>query len=1339
LSTATSSSDPGPPKNRGRWAKISAAIAASLAVLMLLMITAVATLLHSVRFYNYLLALAQKKASDALGTQVELQNFAIHPSNLSLDLYGVTVHGADPYFNPPLLLVQHVEVGVRVVSIWSRKWYLDNFQVDHPVARIFINADGVSNIPKPKSSGGVHTNIFELGIRHALLNSGEGYYNDRKIALEADLHDVDFRSSFDSPIQKYSGALSYRDGHLRTDTFSPISHGLDAQFEATPDTFRLTHAKLTSGSSRFVIAATLKDYSHPNIQAQYDAVLDGSDIRHILRNPSVPTGVIRTKGSVNYRYDPKGSVLNTVVLEGDLSSRQLNVQAAKLRAQVNDLVAHYSLANGDAQVRKVRARLLGGEVTGTLDIRDITGASQSRLSASLRGISLRELKRMAPTSPAMRDLAVSGVLNANANAAWVKSFNNLVAHTDATIHANVSSSANPKALPNVVPVEGVMHGTYSAATEQLALAQSYLRTPQTTLTMNGAINGTGGNRSGLAIQLKSNDLRELETVADLVRKPQTGEPIQPLGLAGTASFEGIVRGSANAPHFTGKLVASNLQVMGTKWRVLQTNVEVSPSLVSLQHADLEPASQGRITFNASSRLTQWSLTKESPIQVEFHASQIDVADLEKIAGSQIPVVGMLAVNISAHGTVLNPMGQGNISLSHAKVYDEPIQSANVIFIGADQQVQGKLAVRVASGTVQGVVSIRPEQKSYVAQLTANGIHLDQLQALKTHNVDANGVLNVHGSGQGTLDNPQFNATLQIPQLEIQQQAIKGITLQMEVANHVATANLNSSFADNAIKAAAKVNLTGDYFVETSMDTQAVELQPLLAMYAPSEAAGASGETEVHATLRGPLKNRKLLEAHATLPILKLNYGSAIQLAAASPIHIDYKNGVIDLQRAAIRGTDTDLQIQGAMPIAGHAPVSLLLLGTVYLLLAQLFSPDIRSSGELRFNINSYGARADPNIEGQVEIVNANFANGNLPVGLQHGNGVLTLTKDRLNIQAFKATVGGGTLTAQGGVAYRPSIQFDLGAAAKGIRMLYPQGVREEVDADLRLSGTGDNALLGGRVRIQNLSFTPDFDLMSFMGQLSGGVTPPPSQGFSQNLQLNLALSSINNLNLVSRALSVDGTANLQVRGTAAEPVILGRINLNDGDLIFNGNRFTLGGGTVEFINPAETQPVVNLALNTTIQQYNIHLRFNGPVDQLRTNYASDPALPAADIINLLAFGQTTEASAANPTPGNQAAMSTVASQVSSQITSRVAKVAGISQLSINPVLAGGSTQGPAGAIVTIQQRVTGNLFVTFSTNVTSTQSQVIMGQYRLSPRVSLSATRDQNGGFGFDTTFKKSW
>jgi hypothetical protein len=43
------------------------------------------------------------------------------------------------------------------------------------------------------------------------------------------------------------------------------------------------------------------------------------------------------------------------------------------------------------------------------------------------------------------------------------------------------------------------------------------------------------------------------------------------------------------------------------------------------------------------------------------------------------------------------------------------------------------------------------------------------------------------------------------------------------------------------------------------------------------------------------------------------------------------------------------------------------------------------------------------------------------------------------------------------------------------------------------------------------------------------------------------------------------------------------------------------------------------------ERFNIAMRFQGPVDQLCTNYTSDPALAPADIIHLLVFGKTEEA------------------------------------------------------------------------------------------------------------------
>jgi len=88
-----------------------------------------------------------------------------------------------------------------------------------------------------------------------------------------------------------------------------------------------------------------------------------------------------------------------------------------------------------------------------------------------------------------------------------------------------------------------------------------------------------------------------------------------------------------------------------------------------------------------------------------------------------------------------------------------------------------------------------------------------------------------------------------------------------------------------------------------------------------------------------------------------------------------------------------------------------------------------------------------------------------------------------------------------------------------------------------------------------------------------------------------------------------------------------------------------------------------------------------------------------------------------------------------QVTSRVAKVAGISQLSINPVLANSGSQN-AGANITIQQRVTGNLFITFTDN-TAQGTQTVEGQYKVTPHVSISGTRKPNGGFAADVLIKK--
>jgi translocation and assembly module TamB len=1286
-------------------------IAVTIVFPILLGAVVLALLVNSSQGHAYLINAIQNKAGETLGVAVRLQNFNLHLTTLSVDLYGLTIDGAGPHSNPPLLQVQHAEAGVRVVSVFGRDWYFDSIRLDNPVAQIFVDKNGISNLPTFKSdNSSSNTTVFDLGIRHAVLANGAVFYNNQPSAIALDLHDVRFDAKFDKTLQKYSGTLAYSDGRLNYSGTQAPPHALSVQFDATSNTLHLSAAKIQSGNTNLVLNATVNHYAAPIVQAQYSAVVDGEQLAGILHNPSIPAGLVSVSGSAQYQSMAGRTALQSLVVSGELASRDLVSKTSSIRAEISNIAAHYSLANGDATLHDFRASLLGGIVTAQGTMKNIGGDSRSKFDATLDGISLASAKRMMGSAASTGPVAIAGTLDATATA------------------PSAPSPAGP------VPIEGTLHATYTGKTQQLALDHSYFRTPQTNLDLNGTISKS----SSLAVQLRANDLREVESIADLFRTSAPGQPMQPLGLAGTASFTGVVRGTTTAPHLTGQLTAQNLELQGSSWKLVRANIDASPSSLSLQHAELDPAKQGRLTLNADAQLHKWSFSKSSPVQLQLNASQLDVSELAKLAGQQIPATGTLAADIKMHGSVLNPEGTGTLTLTNAAAYGEPISSAKITFNGNGDQAHANLSITAPAGAIEAKLTSSLNNKTYSAELTSSGIHLDKLQSLKA-SFNPTGIVSIKAKGQGSFDNPQLDAIIQIPSLVVQQQTISDIHLQANLANHLATAQLTSSAVNTAIKANAKVALTGDYLADATLDTQGIPLAPLLAVYAPDQAANITGQTELHATLHGPLKNKRQLEAHVTIPVLKVAYGDTVQLAAAAPIHIDYKDETINVQRSSIRGTDTDLQFQGTIPTAGNAPMSLLLLGSVDLHLAQLFNPDLRTSGQLKFNVNSYGAAHGADIAGTVDVVDAAFATPDLPVGLQHCNGTLSVTKDRINITQLKGNMGGGTLTAQGAVALRPSIQFDMGVVARDVRMLYPQGMRESINANIRLTGSPQAALLGGSVNLADLSFTPAFDLSNFIDQIAGGVEAPPSQGFTQNVALNLAVQSSNNVNLVSRTLSVGGSANLQVRGTVAEPVILGRANLTGGDIILNGNRFVLTGGTIQFVNPSVTQPVANLTLTTSIQQYNISLRFEGPVDQLRTQYSSDPSLPSADIIHLLAFGQTTEASAANATPTNQAAETLVANQVSSQVTSRISKVAGISQLSINPVLAGGSSQGPAGANITVQQRVTGNLFVTFSTNVQTTQGQTIQGQYQVSPRVAVSATRDPNGGFAVDTLIKKSW
>jgi len=1297
----------------------------------LLLVVATYVVLRSPGGHAYVLRTAQAKATQALGSQVQFRDYAFRWSGfgLSTELYDIVVHGAAPYPDPPVLQADSLRVQVTISSLWHRSWYVNDIQIEHPVVHVFTDSQGRTNLPSSSNQGRSSqskTDIFQLAIRHLLLEHGEVYYNDQKSNLAADVHELVFQARYGLLGKKYSGTLSYRNGHVQWQNANPLRHNLDARFSVTPEQFTLESALLTTEGSRLLLQASAQNYSQPRVHATYEAIVDSGELQRVLKNETLPAGRVQLSGVLDYQNKLNEPALAGINLRGKLYSPELRVRHNAKTLQVRDIGAEYALNHGDAKVAGIHAQLLGGSLAGTAAMRDLAGATKSSLTASLNSISVSAIQDLLGPSAKQKAIA-GGSINANAEANWGKTFDSLVAKAE----VQIAASLQPQQGGASTPVNGLIHAQYNAARELLAVQQSYLKSPQTTITLDGSVSKS----SALQVRLDSRELHELEELANAFGAPGA----TPLGLHGRMTLATTVNGSTRSPQIRGQLTAGSFRLRGTSWKVLRAQIAADPSSVHVDGGELLPASQGRISFQFGADLHQWAFTDANQFQAKLTASDLNADELAKAAGITTQVSGTLSGDVDAHGTQLAPAGQGKIKLSHASVANEPIRLATIGFQANGTTVNTQSQIDLAAGSIIANAQYEPKRQSYIVNVDTDGIKLDQLETVKARNLQMTGTLSVHASGRGTIKDPGLQATIEVPQLNVRNQAINNLKLTTDVANHVAKVDMGTDVLNAHADGHGTVQLSDDYPADIAFDTQVVALQPVVAMYAPSQAQNLTGQTEIHAKVRGPLKNKTQLEAHLVVPQLALNFRNTIQIAAASPIRADYAQGALTVQRSVIRGTGTDLTFQANMPAAKDESIKLLLQGSVDLELAQLLSPDITSSGQLRFDIDSTGKRDNPDIQGQVRIVNASFTQAGTPLGLRDGNGVLTLTRDRLNITEFKGQAGGGTLTARGGVVYRPNLQFDLAMKAEGVRVLYAQSIRTTLNSDLALTGQYDNASLRGQVNVEQLSFTSNFDLMDFASQFGGGeATPPPTGGFAENLSLEVAVQTAGGLNLSSRTLSLAGSADLHVRGSAAQPVLIGRINMTDGELIFSGNRYLVQGGTIDFRNPSRTEPVVEMAVTTTIQQYDIQMHFWGPADHPHINYSSDPALPPADVINLIAFGKTSEASAANPAPpGALGAQSLVASQVSSQVTNRVEKLAGISQLSVDPVL--GSSQQSPGARVAIQQHVTSKIFVTFATDVTSTQQQAIKIEYQLNRRASVSAVRDQNGGFSFQTSFRKQW
>src|SRR5262245_36497316 len=318
----------------------------------------------------------------------------------------------------------------------------------------------------------------------------------------------------------------------------------------------------------------------------------------------------------------------------------------------------------------------------------------------------------------------------------------------------------------------------------------------------------------------------------------------------------------------------------------------------------------------------------------------------------------------------------------------------------------------------------------------------------------------------------------------------------------------------------------------------------------------------------------------------------------------------------------------------------------------------------------------------------------------------------MRIDKIEGTAGGGTVTVegtallQGGTVQGMNVQID----GKNVRLRgYPEGMRTVVNAGLRLRGSLDSPLLEGNVEIESLALRSNFE--DFLAIMRDEKLRTPSSSPLGGLRLSWHVEGGKNITSQNQLADVEARVDLDWKGTVDEPSITGHIEASGGTLTFQGNKYIVTRGNIDFVDPLRIQPVIDIEAESQVRDYTVILSISGRGDNPKLTLRSDPPLPELEIVSLIAGGRTREEIAARSTsvPTSerlfQSGAATILFDLLQQRVGNRLGFLGGSKVRIDPFLVGTQSNNP-GARITLSEQLK-NVTVTYSQDLSSNRQELI--------------------------------
>lgn len=1286
------------------------------------------------------------------GGRAELGSFTFDWRDMVATISPLVLHGKEPATEQPLLRVESVTVGLRLISMLERKVDLASLIVDQPKLRVVFYSDGSTNWPSPArpGSGSWASNLVNLAVGRYEVRQGLADFDLHKIPLNLRGEDLRLEMNYAAAGPNYRGELSSRRLRVSSIVTGPAEFEVEGAFTLDPERVNFPRLRLAAGRSRAELKGALTNLRMPQGKFAVTARIALPDAVPMFSLPVEPVGSVAFDGDLSVTL-ARGF---DFTLAGRASAQGVGYRRERLRLENATVTAAVRATPERITLRNIAASALGATFHGE------AGLSQRKnfhIEGKFEGLGVRQAADLFTERPIpwVGVLAGDAVVDAVLGEAYTR------------VQASVAI-AHSESVTDGTPIEGRIQFGYDQRAATVQLGEMHVATAATSVDASGTLSTAAGQT--LNVRALSTNLDDVLPALWLLNE---GAPrLLPVKLdGGDATLTGTVSGQFDAPRFRGQIALNRPVVEGHAFTSITGDVDASREAVVLRRLAI---ARGSMSITGDAALAGWGAN--APLTAQIDVRDAPVAELAKELGIDIPLGGTAAATVRLAGTLQHPEAGLTLDVAHATASGEQFERvrANVQYKSQSLQFANGEA-DLGSGKLRFSGSYEHPENDWKNGVLRADLSLAAIQAARLAmwresqvarntqadaRVDGKATFEVHAErGSFAVRSLAGDATLR--GITIYNEELGDLTLTAETSGAELDLHAGGQIRGIALQGQGRWRLAGDYPGTGVLRVSKITLASLYSLAMMGTASGArpapppfQGSLEGGATFTLPLRDPAAFQAEAAIDTFQINtrptqalrlnvQAQDIEIRNTQPILLTVSRTGARIRSARFTGRDTNLEVSGVLPFTAAGGADFAVKGAVNLAVLQLLNPDLLARGNATVAASIRGSLRNPQMNGRLELTGASLYLNDVPNGMDNARGVVLLDRNRATIDRLTADTGGGTVSLGGFLEFGEPLVYRLRAGARQVRVRYPEDVSMTADAELQLNGTSEASTVSGTLTLNRAAISAGADLGRVLAAGSQpAVAVDTANDYLRGVRLDVHIESAPTFEFeTSLTRNVQAAVDLRLRGSPARPILNGDVAVNSGEVRIFGNRYTVNRGDIRFLNPVRIEPTLDVNLETKARGITVNVSLAGTPQRLNVSYSSDPPLQSREIIALLAVGRDPSAyTRAGPNQLNTGASlgdagGLLGEAVSQQLSNRLQRFFGASRVKIDPTLTG--IDSLPQARLTLEQQVSRDITLTYITNLNRTQEQIVRMQWDLNPQWSAIAVRKANGLFGVDFQFRK--